>query len=944
MKKLTVLFLSLLLAAVTVTSTLTAVLSVRTVDNESFDSPRYRLDPLADGKTYDTTEPHAILDYTSKDAQSLMYTISFHQRLSEGSHTTLEASWHDPQGDITLPEGTRAADIRYTVIAYRTEKSCKGEMFASRSDIPTMGQSGTHVNWNWNASGEWETAVIENAAWSGASEDVTILKLRFDPLEGGVAAGDTIDICFIAFFPTKEEAEGFNFEAYKAKHAPVTEAPTEAPTEPETDPDYTWPNPDYSEQETSWIDNNPGTLTYTPSEDGQTVTISYQLNGKTVSYTVPANHNHLFGGYAATDDLGRSLLDSNEVGAYDESRRQIGLFYFLWHGEEHDRGLYDLQKILDELGREGAANMSNGRYGGLGVMHWFAEPLYGYYYINDEWVLRKHVELLTAAGVDFLYFDVTNAETFIPQALKLMAVLHEFNEQGYDAPKVVFYTNTDYGNVIAELHKEIYRKEMYPDTWYMMGNRPVIIAPGNPGNPRYTYMTTQWPNAEEFNANAWPWMDFEWPQRIYETDKGAPHAVSVSIAQHSGTVCFSDSSLKGNYTNRGRSFVNPDNIPSTDKEAFDKVLKAAYEAWEADPSRSNLGLNFQAQWDYALQSDAPTILVTGWNEWIAGNWGCFVDAASVEFSRDAEMMRGGYFDNYYMQMAINIQKAKGASPIILQDMRKAINVTGGFDQWADIPVTYTDAQGDTMVRDHEGFGDMHYTNHTGRNDIVAAKTVTDSKNVYFYVRTAEEITKYNDTSSWMQIYLNTDRETTGWYGYDFIINYKAEGDFTTTVAKYSGKDGAYGFTECGKVSYRVSGNEMMVAVPLEMLGIEGYLEIDLEFKVADSRSVYDEMEDFYCDGDAAPLGRMNYVFQNYVKGVSEIVYPDPNTPPVTETEAPSEEITDAPETPTEADTDAPAVESETQPGKKGCGSAVIAVAPLLAMVCGLALVRKKKED
>ncbi|MBO5512346.1 MAG: hypothetical protein J6B24_11485, partial [Clostridia bacterium] len=143
MKKLTVLFLSLLLAAVTVTSTLTAVLSVRTVDNESFDSPRYRLDPLADGKTYDTTEPHAILDYTSKDAQSLMYTISFHQRLSEGSHTTLEASWHDPQGDITLPEGTRAADIRYTVIAYRTEKSCKGEMFASRSDIPTMGQSGT---------------------------------------------------------------------------------------------------------------------------------------------------------------------------------------------------------------------------------------------------------------------------------------------------------------------------------------------------------------------------------------------------------------------------------------------------------------------------------------------------------------------------------------------------------------------------------------------------------------------------------------------------------------------------------------------------------------------------------------------------------------------------------------------------------------------------------
>jgi hypothetical protein len=235
---------------------------------------------------------------------------------------------------------------------------------------------------------------------------------------------------------------------------------------------------------------------------------------------------------------------------------------------------------------------------------------------------------------------------------------------------------------------------------------------------------------------------------------------------------------------------------------------------------------------------------------------------------------------------------------------------------------------------------MHYTNHTGRNDIVATKAVADTKNLYFYIQTAEDITKYNTNSSWMQIYLNTDRETTGWYGYDFIINYKAEGDFTTTVAKYSGEGGAYGFTECGKVSYRVAGNEMMVAVPLELLGIEGYLEIDVEFKVADSRSVYDEMEDFYCDGDAAPLGRMNYVFQNYVKGVSEIVYPDPNAAP--ETEAPSEEVTASP-------TDTPATEAptegETEGGKKGCGGMMAAPAlVLMASLLGAALAVRKREE
>ena len=137
---------------------------------------------------------------------------------------------------------------------------------------------------------------------------------------------------------------------------------------------------------------------------------------------------------------------------------------------------------------------------------------------------------------------------------------------------------------------------------------------------------------------------------------------------------------------------------------------------------------------------------------------------------------------------------------------------------------------------------------------------------------------------------------------------------------------------------------MMVAVPLELLGIEGYLEIDLEFKVADSRSVYDEMEDFYCDGDAAPLGRMNYVFQNYIKGVSEIVYPDPNDAP--ETEAPTEEITQSPETPTEplseAPTDTP-TESETQPAKKGCGSALTSSFAALTLIalCGAALGKKK---
>jgi len=257
---------------------------------------------------------------------------------------------------------------------------------------------------------------------------------------------------------------------------------------------------------------------------------------------------------------------------------------------------------------------------------------------------------------------------------------------------------------------------------------------------------------------------------------------------------------------------------------------------------------------------------------------------------------------------------------VVQDARIPINVTGEFDQWNDVTVTYNDPTGDTVDRNATGFGRVKYTNESGRNDIVASKVVTDSKNIHFYVETVDDITMYDTESSWMQLYIDADSSAeTGWYGYDYIVNYKAKDTFTTTVAKYNGKDGAYGFESVGEVSYRTKGNQMMITVPLELLDIEGYKEINLQFKWADSKTTYDEMEDFYIDGDCAPLGRLNYVYQNYIPGVSEITYPEnetvaetePVTEPVAETEPVTESVAETePVTETEAVTEAIA---ETQP-------------------------------
>ncbi len=707
------------------------------------------------------------------------------------------------------------------------------------------------------------------------------------------------------------------------------------------------------------LDNDAGSLTYTVSEDGSTVTITYLLNGETVSYTVPNNHNYTSGGLVGTDDLGRKLYttaDENVVSINSkEGERYVGLFYFLWHGEHGDSGVFDLQKILDEQGAEVAGSISqSGKYGPVGAMHWFAEPLYGYYYANDEWVHRKHAELLTQANVDFLYFDVTNGYYYLNNALSVMKACHELNEQGFDAPQVVFYTHSGAANVVRGLYNDIYSKGLYEDTWFRIDGKPVIIAPYEANiDDFFTIKREQWPN-EDANQNSWPWMDFTWPARVFNgwdsnMQKDGRDAISVSVAQHSGNTVFSTSSLYGYISNRGRSFNADKSVTQT--------LRAAWKAAQEDPTLSYQGLNFQAQWDRAIAKDVTYVLVTGWNEWVAqrqpgsiiGNDDkvAFVDTFSIEYSRDTEMMRGGYFDNYYMQLAFNIQRYKGTAPIVVQDSRKKIDVTGDFAQWDSVQITYHDLQGDTQARNGKGFGNTTYTNDTGRNDIIASKVTSDTKNVYFYVETAEAISMPDANTTWMQLFINVDNDSTGWYGYDYIVNFSPRDTENTTVAKYVGNGTDFDFANCADVSYKIDGNRMMIAVPQSALGIaeNRYRELCLQFKWVDSTSVITTMEQFYEDGDCAPLGRMNYVYQNYIPGVSEVKYPELETETETQTDAPTEApndtATDVPDTVTTA----AATDTGTGAASGGCSSAVAPTAFIaFTGLCGGAVLTLKRRE
>ena len=912
----------------------------------------------SDSTTFETSKPNLLYDFSlsepSDDFQNEHHTV----HNEKDGYYSFVITGDDPYVWLSQP-GTKCSDAKYALFYFRTDCQALGELFVQRSDGVQMGAVGSHKDWVWNATGEWEKQIVYLDSWANSSSSISVMRL--DPLANGsfVHNQTTIDIAYIAFFATEEDANNFDMTEYKKYLAYEEQIKAEEESkrqeEEEANKVVEWADPTPTDFPTFSVDTQQSSVKYTVSEDGKQVTISYLLNGETVSYTVPNNVNYVFGGYAGTDDLGRQLYtqysgytttnykqsvsEEKPVGVYGSNgEHYVGIFYFLWMGQHGDTGAWDMTHIVEKYGDKAFNTKTCNAWGPVGQMHYFAEPLYGYYYSNDQWVMRKHMELLSNANVDFLYIDVTNGYDYYENAVLLMEVCHELNEQGYDAPQIVFYTNSSSGSVVRTLYNKIYSKNLYPDTWLYVDGKPLIIAQEADNiNGFFSIRLPQWPN-ETTKKNAWPWMDFSWPQRIFKNNDGKGEAISVSMAQHAGTIRFSDSAFYGDRSNRGRSFNG----------TYDLLTPDSYK----------LGINFQYQFDRALDKDVKYVLITGWNEWVAQRQPTddgsivFVDTSSLEFSRDVEMtITDYYFDNYYMQMIYNIQALKGASPIIVQDGRTPINVTGDFAQWDQIEVTYYDVEGDTVDRNGQAFGRKTMTDTTGRNDIVSAKVTQDTTYLYFYAQCADDICKPVANTSWMQLFLDVDGSVkTGWYGYDYIINYNASENFTTTVAKYTGKDGAYGFTECGTVSYRVKGNQMMIAVPMEMLGITYYNQLCMQFKWADSDTLLDEMSDFYLEGDMAPLGRLNYVYQNYIPGVSTDLTPA-NVITLEQKQA-GEEITTEPEDSVEETTQAPTqsgteTESETEdePLIPALGCKATAGGMIVLVLIGACMVTfKKKKD
>ncbi len=530
----------------------------------------------------------------------------------------------------------------------------------------------------------------------------------------------------------------------------------------------------------------------------------------------------------ATDDVGRTLSTEGD----GDNGRQVALFYTL--GADGTT----VPQIFEDVLNRGDSLV-------YGLHYWWAKPMFDYYHTSDDHVLRKHIEMFIYADVDYLVFDTTNGMAFTTEALKVMKLLHEYNEEGWDAPQVAFYTNTDSVATILTIYSDIYESNKYPDTWYMVDGKPLIIGTALPPscNNFFTFRASQWPGIPDVDGG-YPWIDFNDVARVRYDFNGEHGVIPVSVAQNSSGF-MSDNVLYGLTSktggSRGRSYHDGD-----DNITDDSIL---------------YGYNFQEEWDAAIHSDAETALILQWNEWRAGVYKdkgktVVFDLITPEFSRDIEPMAGGFGDNYYMQMVENIRKFKNTGSKVTQTEKKSIDVSGNFNQWSDIDATYVDMSNGGIRRDALGYAEQRHVNTSGRNEMIYAKVTQDNENLYYYVQTAKDITDDYNVGSWMNLFLDTDGVLdNSWNGYEYIINYSVTSDDTSSIARYNGTS----FEIVGDAKFRVYGNQMMISVPKSALGIMG-TDVDINFKWADSRIAYSEVTDYYTLGDTMPYGRFNYAY------------------------------------------------------------------------------------
>ncbi len=667
-----------------------------------------------------------------------------------------------------------------------------------------------------------------------------------------------------------------------------------------------------------------------------------------------------------TDGLGRVSLTYEDVGGPKDDKT-VAMFYWTWHVDLAGDQPLNINEFLKEY-PDAANDYHHKAWPTSGTAYFWNEPIWGYYRTNDPWVLRRQAELLANAGVDVIFTDNTNGNyTWKSSYTPLYETWSDALETGaVNVPKVSyllpFAATSGSAEQIESIYLDVYRPGKYQNLWFYWDGKPMLMAHKGANSTglqkEITNFFTYRPGyAGYINKGAsaqygsWGWLSIT-PQAAYYAHRND----RPSKSEEQTTVGVS---MNHSYATNTIAAMNG-------KDVMGRSYTTAYENRFATEgaSASLWGYNFAEQWDNALAIDPKVVFVTGWNEWTAGRhetWAdtenAFPDQFNDEYSRDIEPSKGALKDHYYYQLVNYVRKYKGVNPIPTPSEKVTIDLTASDDQWTTVKPYYAAYIGNTEHRDAQGYGNLKYTETSGRNDIIGAQVARDDEYVYFHVECAEDITPYTD-NLWMNLYIDVtgDGALDGWNSFDYILNKTAPSATTAVLEKFTG-DG-YTSEKIADVAYTVSGKSMTVKIAKADLGLSGD---DYTINFAWTDNVHDEgnyetfsgdIMDFYISGDVAPGGRFKYGFvstrENAGVGEEETL-PEPahTEVPATDTEPSDPDIlppSDGTAAETAAPTDTVPPSETSAPDAGGCSSlAHVGIIGLLP-VLGRWVSKRRKDD
>lgn len=580
--------------------------------------------------------------------------------------------------------------------------------------------------------------------------------------------------------------------------------------------------------------------------------------------------------WVAVDGLGRTLPTIEEAGERNKEKF-VGLFYWTWH--YHHLQNRPARNVTEMLIKDPTAvnDFDNPLWTDNedGCPHYWNEPLFGYYTNLDEYVVRKHAELIADAGVDVIIFDCTNGTMLWEEGYEMLfKIFEEARAEGVNVPQMAFILpfsdGVEANTSLKNLYKNIYSKGKYKDLWFMWDGKPLIMAHSSALDEDkaeekeildfFTFRRnepTYFADDTYISEETWGWCS-DYPQTKYgKTLTDGVEQMCVSVAQNAADGQLVAMNSGGNV--QGRSFTHGD---------YSYSYKKGNETVSVDSSTEDAilyGLNFQQQWDYAIECDPEFIFITGWNEWLAGRFSewqgtenAFPDQFNDEYSRDIEPSKGILKDHYYYQLVANIRRFKGMQSEDVSKTSATIDIFGKDSQWNSVEYSYNHYVNSTRERDIDSWQGVHYENDTMRNDFKNVKVTYDKENVYFRIETVDDITSYKD-NAWMRLLIDTDftGESKNWEGFEYIVNRENATESEVIIEKSTG---GWNFEKTGTGRYNINKNIMCLEISREALGLENTGEINFNFKLSDNMQTDGDILDFYQNGDVAPGGRFMFAF------------------------------------------------------------------------------------